>query len=565
MAQVIDFRLNKDEYLLMAKKAFNDGDILKAVTTIKNVLKKHGRFIEASITLGEIYSAIGAWEWSNATLFDALANKPSIDERDRIYLQLVTNFLEERKVDVAEYYLRDVAEKFNLQIPEEMLQNFEADTQERKFKVVYPRGDEYYQSIVEKAYELIHERRFDDAISLLDKVDARSVVKKSADHIALVCLMMKNDMDGVITNATRILKRDENNLSAQCTLATAFLMEDKNEEAFLLLDEILKKDYTSNEDILMILHLLINMEVHVEIVKYTKRLLETLNYQPHVMIWLSQALYNIGQKQEARQLMHKVHTIFGDKFPSAYFLEVYKKNPDSVSYSMGMPYALRIVYHKRIDDIIKMDDKALEELLNGEDEKSSDVKMLIDRVFIGDDEPIKLALIDKLFRTQLPYVESIVKKQLISTNLSFELMSRLMCYLLDEEHSGVNFNVVAQDRFKSVEIRYPYAFGKMPKLLESAYVYCLADIVFTDEEQNYYLDRLTKIINNLTYLDGKGKCCFYEEKRGRIARLKSMPTLVAVLLAKVYEEEEGSLEATIDRYNVDVGKFDKYFNIVFGD
>ncbi len=563
MAEIIRFGLSNDEYLQLASKAFERGDVEVGITTLKNLLKKHGRFFEASIALSQAYSSIGAFEMSNSVLFKALTMNPQGDIRDSIYLQLTTNFFDERKLDVAEYYLRDIAEKFNLQLPDVDFE--ELAYTNSKFKVVYPKGEDYYQSLIEKAYTLIHERKFDEAILLLDEVDTRSKAKKSADHIALVALMMKNDIDGVIDNAVKILDRDPDNLSAKCTLATAYLMEDKPIIAHAILDKILEKEYTSSEDMLMVLHLLVNMEEHAEIVKYTKKLLNLLNYQPHVMIWLSEALYNIGQKEEAIRLMHKVKVIFGDKFPGEYLLAVYKANPDSVPYSMGMPYAQRLKYRKSLESFFKLEEGELKRLLDGDDNDSVALKKLINFAYLDDDETIKLALTEKLFSVESDYIDNIVREQLISTSLSFELMSRLMCYLLDDEKRLFTFSVVAQDRFKDVFVHHPRAFSRMPKILESAYVYCLADIIYTDEEQNYYLDRLRAVIDSLCYIDDKGKCKFYEEKRARVARLKSLPTLVAVILAKVYEEEDGSLENTIDRYNIDVDAFDRYFKIVFGD
>lgn len=81
------------------------------------------------------------------------------------------------------------------------------------------------------------------------------------------------------------------------------------------------------DEILMILPLLVNLEMHAEVVKYTKRVLATLDLQPNTMIWLSQALYNLGQKDEARKVMLKVRTIFGEYSPADYFCSFTSKIP----------------------------------------------------------------------------------------------------------------------------------------------------------------------------------------------------------------------------------------------
>lgn len=562
MSKIIKFGLTQEDYVKLGKKAFADGDIEKSITTLKNGIAKYGRFAEASIALAEVYSSIGALDLSNSVLFAALANEPKDDDRDLIFYQLAMNFYDEHKFDVAEYYLRDIAEKFDIQFPEGIWEEPAADG--KGFRIVYPHGEDYYQMLIEQAYDLIHEEKFDEAIALMDSVDPNSKAKIAANHVALVCLMMKNDLDGVVANAQKILQENGDNLSAKCTLTTALLMEEKTAEAYLILDDILKKDYNNPEEILMLLHLLVNMEIHSEIVKYTKRLLEKFDYQPNTMIWLSQALYNLGQKDEALRVMNKVDAIYGPYFPSEFFIELYKENPEHVAYTIGVPYMQKLKNRKALEAFFKLDRSQARKALSGDGDDDTFLKKLLYWVFANEEDAVKIAVLDRVFEDETEWVERFVRKQLISGNLSFELMSRLICYLLDGRWEKSEFCVVAQDRFKEVRIVFPVAFGKMPKVMERAYIYCLADIIFTDEEQNYYLDRLTDIINSIVTVDDNVKLKFYN-KNDRIARLKSMRTLVGVFLCKVYEEDEDSYEVTIERYGLNRKTFDKYYKIVFGD
>lgn len=337
MAQIIGFNLSKEDYLNLAEKAFKDGETEKSITYLDKALSIDERFVEASVALAGVYSALGAWKLSNATLYRSLSKHPSDQDRERIFYQLAMNFLDLNLPDVAEYYLRDIADAYDLQLPEDM-GNPDGEAQNEGFRVVYPKGEDYYEMLISKAYELVRERKLDEAIALMDEVDPRSKSKNAANHIVLVCLMMKNDIDSVIANAQKMLAEDGDNLAVKCTLATAFLMEDKSAEAYAVLDQILEKDYTNMEEILMVLPILVNMEMHSQVVKYTRRVLATLDLQPNTMIWLSQALYNLGQKEEARKVMLKVRTIFGEYSPADYFLQLYKQNPDKVAYSMNLPY-----------------------------------------------------------------------------------------------------------------------------------------------------------------------------------------------------------------------------------
>ena len=565
MAQIIGFNLSKEDYLNLAETAFKNGETEKSITYLDKALAIDERFVEASLALAGVYASLGAWEISNATLYKALAKHPCADDRDRIFYQLAMNFLDVNLPDVAEYYLRDIADAYDLQLPEDM-GSMGGEPQDEGFRVVYPKGEDYYEMLISKAYELVRERKLDEAIALMDEIDPRSKSKAAANHIVLVCLMMKNDIDSVIANAQKMLAEDGDNLAVKCTLATAFLMENKMAEAYAVLDQILEKDYTNMEEILMILPILVNMEMHAQVVKYTRRVLEKLDLQPNTMIWLSQALYNLDQKEEARKVMLKVRTIFGEYSPADYFLQLYKQNPDKVAYSMNLPYVEKIARYKDLDKFLKMSPFELQLVIFDHDEQSAHMKKLIEWAFTDDNENLKLLLVDKLALVNSQWVSDFLRRQLISTDLSFDLMSRLLFCLVQENTVRFKFDVVAQDRFKSIDMVFPNAFHKLGGILHGAVAYCVSDIVFTDEEPNMYLATLTNIVNSIVTLDENGKLKYSKPAYKRIANMRSVRTLIGVLLCKVYEcDADDMREQTIERYNLNEKTFDKYYKMIFGE
>ena len=566
MAQIIGFNLSKEDYFNLADDAFSKGDSEKSIVNLNKALNVDDRFFEASLALATVYSSLGVWDLSNATLYKTLSKHPDKDTRDRIFYQLAMNFMDVNQPEVAEYYLQDIAEAYDIQMPEG--DGNATNGIEGGFHVVYPKGEDYYEMLIERAYELVRARKFDDAIALMDEVDAHSKSKNAANHIVLVCLMMKNDIDSVIANAQKMLAENGDSLAVKCTLATAYLMEEKVQEAYAVLDEILQKDYKSMEDILMILPLLVNMDMHAEVVKYTRRVLESLDLQPNTMIWLSQGLYNLGQRDEARKVMVKVRNIFGEYSPADYFLELYKTEPEKVAYSMNLPYVERVRRYKVLDTVIKLSPVDLATVLDIKDDDAMQIKKLIEWAFRDDNENLKFLILDKLALVDCEWVDDFIREQLISVDLSFELMSRLLFCLVHEKTNKfcLNFDVVAQDRFKSIRYVLPGAYYKMPNVLRNAVSYCISDIVFTDEEPNVYLAKLTEIVNKIVRLeDGKAK--YTNPRYAKISTMKSMRTLVGVLLAKVYEEDDplNMRLLTIERYSLNTATFDKYYKIVFGE
>lgn len=566
MAQIIGFNLSKEDYFNLADDAFSKGDSEKSIVNLNKALNVDDRFFEASLALATVYSSLGVWDISNATLYKTLSKHPDKDTRDRIFYQLAMNFMDVNQPEVAEYYLQDIADVYDIQMPEG--DGNATNGIEGGFHVVYPKGEDYYEMLIERAYELVRARKFDDAIALMDEVDAHSKSKNAANHIVLVCLMMKNDLDSVIANAQKMLAENGDSLAVKCTLATAYLMEEKVQEAYEVLDEILQKDYKSMEDILMILPLLVNMDMHAEVVKYTRRVLESLDLQPNTMIWLSQGLYNLGQRDEARKVMVKVRNIFGEYSPAEYFLELYKTEPEKVAYSMNLPYVERVRRYKVLDTVIKLSPVDLATVLDIKDDDAMQIKKLIEWAFRDDNENLKFLILDKLALVDCEWADDFIREQLISVDLSFELMSRLLFCLVHEKTNKfcLNFDVVAQDRFKSIRYVLPGAYYKMPNVLRNAVSYCISDIVFTDEEPNVYLAKLTEIVNKIVRLeDGKAK--YTNPRYAKISTMKSMRTLVGVLLAKVYEEDDplNMRLLTIERYSLNTATFDKYYKIVFGE
>lgn len=566
MAQVLGFKLSKEDYLDLAKEAFSQDQVEKGIANLKKALTSDATFTDASLALSNAYASLGAWELANQVLFDALATHPKEQDRNDIYYQLAMNFLDLKLVDTAEYYLRDIADAFGIEIPDNLDEIVDDSPKSNDFKVVYPHGDDYYEKIIENGYRLLRARRFDDLVKLMDEVDAKSKYKNTANHLVLVALMMKNDIDSVIANAQKMLSENEDNLSVKCTLATAYLMEEKASDAYAVLDEILKKDYTDMEDVLMILPILVNMEMHAEVVKYTKMIISTLDIQPSTMMWLSQALYNLGQKDEARRTMVKVRTIFGDTSPADYYLELYAKNPEKVEYSLELPHSERIARYKKLDAFLKMSPVGIQHVADGDDVECENMRKLLNWAFNGDNEQLKLLVVENLSKVSSHWVNSFVRQKLVSVNLSFDLMSRLMFCLVKDNCFRLSFDVVAQDRFKSIEITFPEAFYKMPFSLHGAIAYCYADIVFTDEEPNEYLARLTDIVNALVRLDEKGKAEYTKPKYKKLATLRSVHTLIGVLLCKVYEDEDENMkDITIRRYDLNARTFNKYYDLIFGE
>ena len=135
---------------------------------------------------------------------------------------------------------------------------------------------------------------------------------------------------------------------------------------------------------------------------------------------------------------------------------------------------------------------------------------------------------------------------------------------MPENRYRFSFDVVAQDRFKTINVTLPRAFYKLPVVLHAAVGCCISDIVFTDEEPNIYLSRLTQIVNSLVSLDENGKLKYPHVSGAKLTAMRSVRTLVGALLCKVYEDDDPDMRGiTIDRYGLNEKTFDRYYKALF--
>ncbi len=561
MAQIIHFNLSKEDYLSLARKADEDGDVQKSIAYLKKALDIDEKFSEASIDLASQYASLGIYDLSNATLYRALYLDGGEPNRERVFTQLAMNFWDMGEPMIAEYYLCDYAEGLDIDF-DAVEQLGDEETQKEKFKIVYPRDDRYYEGIVRKAFELIKQDKLDDALLLLDEVDKRAKCKDEANHLVLVCLMMKNDVDAVIANARRMLADSTSQaLAVKCTLATALFMEDKVGEAGEIVDEILQNEFHTMEEILLVLPLLVNLEMHAEVVKYAKKVLANYKVMPNIMIWLSQALYNLGQVKEATKVMKKVETVFLEYSPADYYLKLYEQAPEKVEYSMTLPYKEKIERYNRLEKYMTLP----QEEFAVEFESSKELKSLIKWAMADGNDKLNLLIVAKLKMVKTPAIDEFLRRQLVSEKLSFDLMASMLWGVIGNNIFANEIDVVAQDRYKEVFFNLPCAYFKLPHAFKMAVNYCVSDIVFTDETPTIYLSYLCDVVDDIATIDEDGKLEYKKAKYEKIARFRSIPTLIGVLLSKVYEGDDNPRLNAVLRYGLNARTFDKYYKILFGE
>lgn len=552
MPKIVDFNLSAKEYVELAQQKLYGGDSERAISYFKSALKEDPNCTMAYLLLGRMYSDFGAYQISSTALYHALDTNPSEENEARAFYMLADNFIELGDEEAASYYMRYFGEDVR-----PMSHN--DDDFKGGFRLIEKDPDRC-EEMLGKAYSLLQASKFDEAIAIARRVSENAKFSAAANHVILVAYMMKNDVDRVIEEGKAMLAKEES-LAVRSTVATAYLMEDRVDEACRETEKLLETDYKKLEEILIVLPLAVNLNMHAEVVKYTMRVLEKLEFQPNNMMWLSQALYNLGQKDEAVKVMTRMKNIYGEYCAADYYIELYLKNPENVEYNVGLPYSEKLRRYREIERYMRLNDEDLKRVLEDE---GSRIAERIRWAFVDGNEKIVAMIIGRLAFFRSEWTEKFYRERFLSPDLQFDDMSNMLAYLMDGAYT-YSFSIVTQDRFKDVSIELPVCYYHTAGAFRNALRYCVSDIIFTDEDPTTYLMRLTGIVNQMVVLGKDNKLVWQSKELEKVAHMRSMKTIVGALISEVYFDEPDTIDDAISRYGLSRAMLNKYRKIMFGD
>ncbi|MDD4840028.1 MAG: hypothetical protein PHE93_05135 [Clostridia bacterium] len=564
MAEIFNFNLKVEDYLDLADQSFRATDIEKSVVYVGKALEIEPENVEAMLFLASIYSDLGSYELSNKILFKAYVYAKSDLQKTSAVATLVNNFYELGDNEAAEFYLNAISskwEKFEEMTNMEVVGDIDEDEDddEEDFTLAYPKTEEFYFEALERAHQFLQERDFDSTLKELEVFSERTPLYDASNHIRLVCYLLKDDIDRVIYEATEMLKKS-NYLPIRCTLVTAYMIEEKNDIALKLLDEILTKDYNGVEEITVLLPLLVNFEMHAEVVKYTKRLLDLSDLQPQTMMWLSQGLYNLGQKTEAAKIMRRVATIYREFTAANFYLDYYAKQPENVNYCLGLPLIELIDRQNKLRSFIELDCEECTKALTY-DKKISE---LVKWCFRDVDGKSLLLLVDKLNNCWSSQVENIYIDALITKDVDLKLGSTIIEGFLRHK-SALDYFITIDGKCKEIHMRVPDALSKLPSNFIRAISTAVFETLVNLDNANESLDRLSEYVDSFCTLNERGNLEWLIVRGDKAAKFKSTRTLLGIFVLKSAFADENEIESVCDFYEISPTTFKKYLKILNGE
>ena len=560
MAKILDFNLSTKQLVDLALEKMKKGDVIGSARYARSALKQNRRAAIAYGVLGCLFCDENEIELANKIIFKGLHESKDHDN-PHLRRQLALNFLHLDMPEVAMYYADDG--EFDIIDTLDNILDEERETIPDLY-LSYPPTEEYYERLVSKAYELASGG---DLASAMDIVDG---IPREFDDLTtkskLVLYSMANDVDAIIAFAERMIAEKRDNLAVRCTLASAYLMKNREEEALEIATPILESAGDDLENLFMILPIAVSLNMHGDIIKIIKSINDRPKFKSsrRLMIWYAQALYNIGQPDVAKAIMSDLNDYYAEEAPAYYYLKEFAKNPEKVDYSLTLPQSGCLHNMDVIREIMLMSDDELAAFDKTHQSVGDNLDYYAHWAFTSGNKSLQKALLSRLITYKRAW--EIFQNSLVSGELSYGVMNAFIdaFTMLNDRIHPVEFDIVAQDRFKHIEFMLPRALQQMPSTLRAAVLLSIEDIIFTDEDPNYYLKRLVKFINGIVDINSEGKLVYSSKSREKLSSVRSEDTLAGVFLAFVYEEDE-TRETVIERYHLSPKLYDKYVKIIFGD
>lgn len=583
MAQHISFDFDVLDYYNMALKNLEYDETELAIGNLRQAISLAPDFIDAYIKLAKAYRRINAVNVSNRVLYEALSKCRAAD-KGRICAQLALNCMKSHSPALPYYVNYPDADDFGYDdeddgeydyfdpdfddddfyddFDSEMDSDVDIDLDD-EFKLVYPRDDDYYFDALQRTCNLTAMQKYDEAIKILENVPPESKAKPKANHLILLNYLMREDFDAVIDRAKKMLADYGENLAVRCMLATAYALEQRVDEANAIMDDILSEERDAIDDVLLVLPVLLNLERHKDILKYTKIALKSFDLDLNFMTWLSQAEFNCGEVDEAKYTMQRVQKVYGEFSSAKYYLDYYESGADKVDYSTELPLPEKVSRTAEIKKLLLSDDNRLAAILRDSSLDGEFFELMRWAMFYGPDS-LKTRIVERLAENYTAEVDKFFRQILISDVENDVNVSIIMALA----YLGLpiyEFDIVAQGKFKSVKYFLPNTFTAFPANFRFAISYCLFEIIDLRRDPNLGLRKFCEYIKSIAYLGDDGKLVWSKPRYKKISLMRSVRTIVGAILTWVIDGGEDFREMCIDQFDLSTRTFEKYYNILFGD
>ncbi len=581
MAKTIDFKLDDTDYSSLGRKALEKGEYEAAVEYFKTACGINDNSA-SYVDLAEVYNELNHPRATFATLFKALSKAVTEEDRNAVGYALALIACNERDADLVYYYLSFVKDQGAIDKFEELLDSYEDfEEDEPQFKIAKKDGSDFCLEIVDRARELYVMDKPVEALKLLGELTSR-MPSMAKEHLAYIyrievgCYAALDDHKEMISILQKLSEIDpDHEIDHKIQLAGAYIMAGQRDKANAVIDEILApatEDLHFNK-MSKLLTVLGELKRDQDILDITEKFASVTTSMHYLGLYRGEALYNLGRKKDAIRTMTQLDNIFGEFSPAWLYLEEFESTPERIEYgpegpaivkvqALGRVYEATTALSKEGTDL----DEATEILVDFSRKLfydagfNRDLRWVLN--YLPDD--LTLPVVSVLGGYRNDAIDKLFYERLISPFLTLDLLRAIVSFILDT-NLRITFDVVTMNRYKNIDLRLPNAFYHLPANFQAAVFLVDCEIIYVDEEPNTFIERLAKLIDEMVEVGEDDKLVWKIKEGKKVARLKSIETMIAVLLSEVFAGDEVFEESDIlSGRNIKAKTFQKYHDILFG-
>lgn len=557
------FSLSEEEYLKIAEDAYDAGDLDRSLLFCRKLLEAFPQSVDGNLLLGDLYRDFGEAE---IALKVYLGNFGNVSD-DPDYLQSVIECLVDiRDFDDAEKYLQ----AYNGTIDEEELQDlydyYEGldELGEPRFRLATPGDEQAVMRAINKARAFLLKGEYTSARHELDSVDPDTEpLRRTLASAKIVTAIAEGNLDAVVA-AGEDVKEDCEDIPTLCMLASAYVLQGDDENSDALIRKILTLTPDISPEIVQLLTYRIPDEhANHETLFCADLILSRFPHNLTAQMLKAQALFNLGSKEEAVEVMKGARADYGDLCDADYYLGVFEKLEDKKAFlnfsAKGVGASIETERHslnRELNAASRMRLSQAQAKL-AEDEN---LRNLFVRALRSPEEAINLKALSVLKKLRVPEARDILCRTMI--DLRADKYTRLDCAVAVLTGWGeLNEPVLVNYFWDEPSFYLPNNYPSMPPVFQAAYVDCIRAILSYAANPDKSAERLENAYSDLCIK--QGELLFWNDSvdAKKAVRLRSVDALASALLITVSDGEYTAQEIC-DYFTAKPATVQKYMKIL---
>ena len=588
MGYDISLKLTAGQYLELARKASKNKSHEIEMVYYHKAIEVDPENVEAHLKLGQCFEDIGEMIVAEIEYIKAFTS-PKCDEVKRFDVALALGNLSLKRGDIksAKYYAAIMGEDVSItnQDGEEVEDEDEEDDEEMEeieqmlsegvispvtsFNVV-PSKNSFAHGIeqLKEADKLFKQHDLQKAMDVLEEINPDNALVRDNAILALIYAhLAEEDYEGTIKLCEHYLTTT-GMIDIYIPMMQAYYNMDKFDEARKILLKVAHNFKGKYE----ILRMALRLKEHEIVLEFSKDKLENDMPFSDIRTMYGKALWNLGRKEEGRRQLGIVKNEYGPYFKGFYFQEEMDKGEelpyDRIGITNFIPFKDLIALKK---DILKTIEDAGEKL-DEELDKNPDMIYYIKFLIMFGPADFGESLSQLLFQmdTDSKRKTELMDFALLYGNYAYPVS---MKFLEDKIIHKRCINQCVNINGRVIDIAFKIdedKFFALPMLVIRAAICAFGDIVWgSTDKTKERIKVLVDILEGFFYKEyEKGKPEWVRDELNYLGKARSMPAIIAALVAKVdsvVDETNAADELRIQLKYRDASKdtAEKYFRIMF--